>query len=191
MEPFTSNFVSEHMRYPVFFNDAVHRLQAQYPSSVWLEASSNSTVTKMASRALGNPKGCHFQSLNITSGQALQQLMDAIMSLWKAGVRVTNWAHSASQTYQYDHLLLPPYQFDKQHHWLEFKEPEIKASIDQTQTQLTEEAPTTLWTFMGYQDSKQQHARFPHQYNNQKSTRILFLDILSLRPLPSAQQHYR
>ncbi|KAH8799818.1 putative polyketide synthase [Xylogone sp. PMI_703] len=158
-ETLTSRFVPEHMRYPVYFNHAVQRLRGEYPSCIWLEAGSNSTITNMAGRALGTPKDSHFQPINITSGQALQQLTDATTNLWKAGLRVSHWAHSAEQRYQYGLLLLPPYQFDKQRHWMEFKEPPQFGSVIQ-QTQSKEDIPTTLWTFMGYQDGKQRNPRF-------------------------------
>jgi acyl transferase domain-containing protein/nucleoside-diphosphate-sugar epimerase/SAM-dependent methyltransferase/acyl carrier protein len=163
VENLTPRFVAEHMRYPVYFNHAVQRLSKQYPSSVWLEAGSNSTITTMASRALGSPRDSHFQPVNITSSHALQQLIDTTMSLWKAGLRVTFWAHSTSQTYYYAPVLLPPYQFDKQRHWMEFKKPPKMTATElgtQIHLQPIEEVPNTLWTFMGYQDSKQHHARF-------------------------------
>ncbi|KAI9879282.1 MAG: hypothetical protein M1830_009012 [Pleopsidium flavum] len=163
VERLTPKFVAEHMRYPVYFNHAVQRLSKQHPSSIWLEAGSNSTITTMTSRALGSPRDSHFQPVNITSDQALQQLIDTTMSLWKAGLRVTMWAHSTSQTYHYAPMLLPPYQFDKPRHWMEFKKPPKMAAAElgtHIQTQPKEEVPTKLWTFMGYQDSKQDHARF-------------------------------
>jgi acyl transferase domain-containing protein len=62
-----SEFPAKHMREPVFFNHAVHRLAKEFPAAIWLEAGSNSTVTTMASRALGNPTSSHFQPVNITS----------------------------------------------------------------------------------------------------------------------------
>ncbi|KAL8720574.1 MAG: hypothetical protein Q9225_002593 [Loekoesia sp. 1 TL-2023] len=154
--------IADHMREPVYFNHAVQRLHEQYPSSVWLEASSNATVTTMASRALGSPKDCHFQPVNISTGKPLEQLMDITLSLWKAGLRVTYWAHSPSQTYDYAPLLLPPYQFDKQQHWLDLKTPPKTVAAEQGNQAaiLTEELPTTLYTFIGFQDEKQSHPRF-------------------------------
>ncbi|KAL8692796.1 MAG: hypothetical protein Q9218_002237, partial [Villophora microphyllina] len=162
-ERLTSHFLAEHMRYPVYFNHAVQRLAKQYPSSIWLEASSNATVTTMASRALGAPKECRFQPVSLSGGRAMQQLTDTTISLWKAGQRVSHWAHSVVQTHDYAPMLLPPYQFDKPRHWMEFRKPPKVAAIEQgalDQIQPKEEVPTTLCTFMGYQDGKQHHARF-------------------------------
>ena len=156
-------FVARHMRDPVYFNHAVQRLYKQFPSSIWLEASSNATITTMASRALGSPKNCYFQPVIINSGYPMQQLIDTTLSLWKAGLKVQYWAHSHQQTYDYTPLILPPYQFDRPRHWMELKKPPKLAAADQqTQEQIQpkEEVPTTLCTFMGYQDSKQIHSRF-------------------------------
>lgn len=159
----TGSFVSEHMRNPVYFNHAVQRLAKEYPSSIWLEAGSNSTITTMASRALGLPRDSHFQHVNITGSNAMQQLIDTTVSLWKAGSRVTFWGHSTVQTYHYAPLVLPPYQFDKTRHWIEFKKPPKAAAADaitSAQARPQAEDPKTLWTFTGYQDNKQQHPRF-------------------------------
>ena len=156
--------IAEHMRRPVYFNHAVQRLHEQYPSSIWLEASSNATVTAMASRALGSPKDCHFQPVNISStGKAMQQLEDTTMNLWKAGLRLTYWAHSAAQTYEYAPILLPPYQFDKQQHWMELKPPPRAAATGQggsNQALTNEEVPTKLYTFIGFQGDKESNPRF-------------------------------
>ena len=157
-------FVAKHMRDPVYFNHAIQRLYKQHPSSIWLETSSNATITSMASRALGSPKDCHFQPFNISSGYPMQQLIDTTLSLWRAGLKVQYWAHSRLQTYDYHPLLLPPYQFDTSRHWLELKKPpKLAAAISQgaeDHIQPKEEVPTTLCTFMGYQDGKQTHSRF-------------------------------
>ncbi|KAI1770196.1 putative polyketide synthase [Hypoxylon cercidicola] len=160
----TAAFVPDHMRNPVYFDHAVQRLSRQYPSAIWLEAGSNSTITTMAGRALNMSKSSHFQAVNITNGQGLSQIADTALSLWKAGLRVAFWAHSKSQTYRYAPMLLPPYQFDKQRHWLEFKQPPKYGSTDQTLSgQLdseVEELPTTLFSFLGHRDNSQDHPRF-------------------------------
>lgn len=156
----STNFVAEHMRDPVYFNHAVQRLAKQYPSSVWLEVSSNATITSMASRALGSPKDCHFQPVSLSSGQAVQQLIDTTINLWRAGLNVMSWLHAPQQTYSYATLLLPPYQFDKQRHWMDFKKPPQTVADGIKQKSPQEEIPKTLFTFVGYQDSSQQRPRF-------------------------------
>lgn len=120
-------YVADHMREPVYFHHAVKRLAEQYPDAIWLEAGSNSTITTMANKALGLPKSSTFHPINVTNTpNALSQLADATMNLWKVGVRVSFWPHSRTQTYEYQNLILPPYQFEKHRQWLEFKPPEAQ-----------------------------------------------------------------
>lgn len=160
-ETLSSTLFADHMRNPVYFNHALQRLSKKLPSCIWLEAGSNSTITTMASRALGSSSDSHFQSVNITSDNGLQNLTDISVSLWKEGLSVPFWAHHASQTYEYAPLLLPPYQFEKNRHWLELKKPRKAVAEPTPQPQVQqEELPKDLYTFIGYQDSKQRSARF-------------------------------
>ncbi len=160
-EKLSPTFFADHMRNSVYFNHALQRLSKQFPSCIWLEAGSNSTVTTMASRALGSSSDSHFQSVNITSDNGLQNLTDTSISLWKEGLSVSFWAHHPSQTYEYAPLLLPPYQFEKTRHWLEYKKPQMAVAEPAPQPQVQqEELPKGLYTFIGYQDSKQRSARF-------------------------------
>jgi malonyl CoA-acyl carrier protein transacylase/nucleoside-diphosphate-sugar epimerase/acyl carrier protein len=160
-QEFTAKFVADHMRDPVYFNHAVQRLAKTYPSCIWLEAGSNSTIASMASRALGSPSTSHFQSSNITSENSLDSLTETTLSLWKAGLRVTFWAHHDSQAYEYSPLLLPPYQFEKARHWMELKStPKPVAPPPVQIVSYAEKLPDTLLTFVGYQDSQNRTAKF-------------------------------
>ncbi|KAI0134365.1 polyketide synthase [Xylariales sp. AK1849] len=158
----TPEFVAQHMRQPVFFDHAVKRLARQYPDAVWIEAGSASTITNMASRALGSPSTCHFQSLNITCDHGMQSLADATLALWKTGVKTEYWPHHAGQTSEFDHLFLPPYQFEKVKHWMDLKKPQKGLVLLPTSEQETKEAeaPIGLWSFLGYQDAEKRTARF-------------------------------
>ncbi|KAI1393305.1 uncharacterized protein F4822DRAFT_423774 [Hypoxylon trugodes] len=161
-EKHTAKFVADHMRYPVYFNHAIQRLAKQFPSAVFLEAGSNSTITSMAGRALGNPSSSHFQAINITnSDKAWDNLVDATLNLWKAGIPVQHWAHQAAQTREHSPLLLPPYQFEQASHWVDFKVPPKVSELPPPQkTEQEEKLPEGLLTFDGYQDSKKRIAKF-------------------------------
>lgn len=159
-ETLNSSFVAGHMRNPVYFDHAIQRLSQKYPTGLWLEAGSNSTVTTMASRALGveissgGDSAFQFQAVNITSKNATTQLTSATLGLWNAGLSVTFWPHNSSQTHQYAAVLLPPYQFEKSRHWMELKSPSA-----QTQA-VGVERHQSLWVFERYQDAKKHTARF-------------------------------
>ncbi|MCJ1473382.1 hypothetical protein MMC13_002033 [Lambiella insularis] len=155
------NYFADHLRMPVFFNHSMQRLAKQFPHAIWLEVGSNSTITNMASRALSAPIGNHFQSINITNDNSWDNLADATLNLWKAGLDVSFWAHHSSQTSNYIPLLLPPYQFEQNRHWLELKKPPQKAAASMTDVKpQVENLPDTLVTFVGYQDKDKRCARF-------------------------------
>lgn len=149
--------IADHLQSPVYFSHAVHRLAQKYPSAIWLEAGSNATITSMAGKALNMPTTHHFQAVNISGTQGLQRLVDTTLSLWKTGLRFAYWGHSRAQTEAYNTIILPPYQFEKKKHWLDFKSP---PKFTATLVENTSEMPTKLFTFTGYQDSKQRLARF-------------------------------
>ncbi|PYH90619.1 polyketide synthase [Aspergillus ellipticus CBS 707.79] len=158
-QPLTVSYVADHMRNPVHFVSAVQRLAQDYPSAIWLEAGSNSTITTLASRALGSASSQHhFQSINITHDGACQSLSEATTALWKEGVDVSFWPHHASQTTQYPLILLPPYQFEYARHWLDRTTPEPTVIVSGPPQ--TDEPPSQMWTFIGYQDQAQRAARF-------------------------------
>ncbi|CEJ81468.1 hypothetical protein VHEMI01590 [[Torrubiella] hemipterigena] len=132
LDKISKNFFAQHMRSPVFFNHALARLQKKYPAAVFLEAGSNSTVTNMASRALGTSTGSRFHALNLRSNTqtAWNQLVDATIGLWRDGLHIQFWTHhGVAARQQHDALLLPPYSFDKSKHWLELKEPPAQQVI--------------------------------------------------------------
>ncbi|KAJ5971623.1 uncharacterized protein N7479_001541 [Penicillium vulpinum] len=169
-------FVPQQMRQPVFFNHAVQRLSKKHPDVIFLEAGSNSTITAMAARALAPTKSDqHFQSLSVTNCKSgLDGLADATVALWKQGLRVKFWAHHLLQASDYPTMVLPPYQFDKSpssRHWLPIQSPLKEVNkraaqmlLDQTGLLPAEaggkQKPSALWTFIGYQDSSMNHARF-------------------------------
>ena len=154
-----AQYVSDHMRKPAFFNHAVQRLTKEYPNAIWLEAGSNSTVTSIVSRALGSSSSSFFQSVNITSDDSFQFLVDTTVKLWRQGLNVSFWAHHPVQVSDYTPVVLPPYQFEKFKHWLDLKiPPNLDAPVlEQLQTV---QLPKTLTTLVEYQDEAKRSARF-------------------------------
>ncbi|KAL4895336.1 hypothetical protein BDV59DRAFT_173720 [Aspergillus ambiguus] len=160
--PFTPKFVPDHMRKPVCFSHAIHRLAKKHPSAIFLEAGSSSTITVMASRALAGlaSPSHHFESVNITNDRGLDGLTDVTVSLWNHGVRVALWAHHSRQTSDYANILLPPYQFQKARHWMEFN-----SAVDLT-AGMTRPSPISdpksvpLFEFVGYRDNSPKRPYF-------------------------------
>ncbi|KAE8373904.1 hypothetical protein BDV26DRAFT_300722 [Aspergillus bertholletiae] len=162
--PLSASYVAKHMRDPVYFGHAVQRLSSQYPDAIWLEAGSNSTITTMAARALSVPKASTFQPVSLTgTTQGLRQLADVTIGLWKAGLRTAFWLHSTAQTYEYAPIMLPPYQFEKHRHWLDFKPPPEPVVIERFVTSSDtkqEAAPLELYTLIPSSDKAESEYRF-------------------------------
>ncbi|KAJ5115662.1 Type I Polyketide synthases (Type I PKS) [Penicillium angulare] len=160
---YPTSYVADHMRRPVFFHQALQRVDREFPNAIYLEAGSGSTITNMASRALGGPGGRHFQPMSITSDKWLDNLVDATLGLWKAGLNVHFWKHAFVETNNYAPLVLPTYQFEKSRHWLELKMPpraETVTVVSQADGQQLGKLPDTILSFIGYQDSQKSHALF-------------------------------
>lgn len=116
----SSDTVSEHTRRPVFFQQAIERLADRFSQSIWLEVGRGSSVIQLAKGATPDPQGHSFLSPQLTTSDAQDSLMNVTVDLWKAGLSVQYWPFHRSQKLVYDHLSIPPYQFEKTRHWLPF-----------------------------------------------------------------------
>lgn len=155
LDTITTDFFAQHMRAPVFFNHALNRIQKKYPSAIFLEAGSNSTVTNMASRALGTSSGSRFHALNLTSNTqtAWTQLVDATVGLWKYGLDVQFWGHHGTARL-HDALLVPAYPFADSRHWLELKEPpEQQVIFSEKSSENSPKTPEELVYLVSFKDA--------------------------------------
>ena len=122
--------ISQHTRMPVYFSQAVERVAERQKSSVWLEAAPGSSVVAMARRVLKENSGAQhiFQSMDLGGPNAQSNLAKASSQLWAAGSNPQFWPfHSAQNRFAW--INLPPYQFEKTRHWMEYK-PSIKNVIE-------------------------------------------------------------
>jgi acyl transferase domain-containing protein/thioester reductase-like protein/acyl carrier protein len=160
--PLTAKFIPDHLRNPVFFCHAMERLAKKHPSAIFLEAGSSSTITVMGSRALArqNSKSHHFESVSLNNDKGLDGLTNTTVSLWKQGLRVAFWGHHTLQTKDYTHILLPPYQFEKARHWMDYKSaPELVAALTRN-VPMSDPNNMPLWEFVGYQKNDTKYPRF-------------------------------
>ena len=126
-ESMTPRLVVSHTREPVYFHQAVERISEQLGSCTWLAASSGPSVP-MLRRALGDHASSHdIKSLDVDPTSPLESLSEVTADLWRLGLGVQFWPFHRSQQHQYKLLNLPPYQFDKSRHWLDWKEPATPA----------------------------------------------------------------
>ncbi|KAJ6155237.1 hypothetical protein N7470_005803 [Penicillium chermesinum] len=73
-----------------------------------------------AAKGSAGSDGHFFQAMNLEGPQAQHNLANATSNLWLKGVRVQFWAFHDYQSSSYKSLNLPPYQFEKAKHWIEF-----------------------------------------------------------------------
>lgn len=114
--------IAEHTRSPVYFVDAVERIAHRLGSCTWLEAGSGSPIINMVRRALGtsNSSQHQFQSIQLGSSDAIGSLAESTVNLWRFGNKVQFFPFNRCQKQEYCHINLPPYQFEKTRHWLNY-----------------------------------------------------------------------
>ncbi|KAK1996798.1 beta-ketoacyl synthase domain-containing protein [Colletotrichum falcatum] len=123
-EQVTAELVSAQSREPVYFGEAVSRLQARHGPCLWLEAGSGSAAIPLVRQALelrvSEPSPHSFHPVDLGGKQPRDTLADVTLGLWSKGVRIQFWPFHHVQRNMYAVLHLPPYQFEKHHHSLEY-----------------------------------------------------------------------
>ncbi|EKG13586.1 Beta-ketoacyl synthase, partial [Macrophomina phaseolina MS6] len=118
----TPNYLVHHTRMPVYFTDAIRRVERKFGACVFLEAGTDTPITAMAKHAVANPTRHVFQPLS--SHNDRNGLASATVALWTQGLSVSYWAFVASAGMEVplpQQVWLPPYQFDRStSFWLPF-----------------------------------------------------------------------
>ncbi|KAH8431101.1 uncharacterized protein LDX57_008762 [Aspergillus melleus] len=124
MDP-TANIIGRNTRDPNYFGDAIHRIVARLGRScAFVEAGFGGPITAMAQNALATTEHDHtFIALNGVDPR--RSLAAATAALWKTSRGVQFWPFHRSQlanflTPQGRSVDLPPYQFEKHRHWIEY-----------------------------------------------------------------------
>lgn len=119
---FTAEEVVKHTRQPVYFFDAVERITARLPSAIWLEAGSATPIISMTRRILNSRLDRNiFITMDLGPRDAMKTLANAATQLWMAGFKNHYWLFQRSQKSKYTRCDLPPYQFEKAKHWIQYK----------------------------------------------------------------------
>ncbi|GAW14687.1 hypothetical protein ANO14919_040900 [Xylariales sp. No.14919] len=107
--------VARHTRQPVFFEDAVHRIESTLGSCVWLEVGLDTAIMSMARKACRRPNIHTFQAVTTRGLQCPSDaIAEVVGSLWHKGIFLSHWDFVSCRP-----EWLPPYQFVKTQHWLE------------------------------------------------------------------------
>ncbi|TVY40548.1 3-methylorcinaldehyde synthase, partial [Lachnellula occidentalis] len=131
--------VSKHAREPVFFSNAVRRLENSLGACVWLEAGVDTPVIPMIRKATKQPNIHSFHAIK-TQGErkSVDAVSGIVSALWKSGISSTYWGFLPMHARQYKQVWLPPYQFKKTPHWRE----NVDRTIEMQQKLLTSDSVT-------------------------------------------------
>ena len=116
------HLVAEHTRVPVYFGQAIKRIERRLGPCTWIEAGSGSPAIAMVRRALAPQSvSSHvLQPIQLGNDRPTDLLADAVVNLWSHGHSIQFWPYHRSQSNDYVRLNLPPYQFEKSWHWLQW-----------------------------------------------------------------------
>jgi acyl carrier protein len=139
--------VSKHAREPVYFSDAIRRIEEKLGASkcIWLEAGIETPIIPMVRKATRNPEAMSFHPIKSHGGRNLVDAVgDVVSSLWKSGVFLTHWSHLSDHAGNRKHVWLPPYQFEKNPHWRENIDRTIEMQLLLSEVASTKEVENLL-----------------------------------------------
>ncbi|GME26007.1 BcPKS16, polyketide synthase [Neofusicoccum parvum] len=109
----------QHTREPVYFADAVRRIEKRLGSCIWLEAGADSPVIPMIKRAVANQEGHAFQPIKFMDAHDPKAVLPSTtVGLWREGVEASFWGFMTPHSAGLDSIYLPPYQFQRTLAWL-------------------------------------------------------------------------
>jgi acyl transferase domain-containing protein/acyl carrier protein len=119
--------IVHHTRTPVYFGDAVSRLEERLGPCIWLEAGSDSPIIPMVKRATQNPSQHTFLGLKAKDvARPIDVISQTSLTLWQEGISVScfdgfySCPSDGIKSNAFDHIWLPPYQFQRTRHWLQY-----------------------------------------------------------------------
>ncbi|POS72644.1 polyketide synthase [Diaporthe helianthi] len=133
-QSFQSQYPSAHVRKPVFFHEAVARVENELGSCIWLEAGLNSSIISMVRKSCRSTSGHLYQPVGTKmTTRPSDMVADVVAELWKERVFLTHWGclgvsqscgdpHNLERTAvrRSRQIWLPPYQFTKKKHWVKW-----------------------------------------------------------------------
>ena len=128
LENITPSRISHHTREPVFFYDAIQRLEKRLGPSLWIEAGFASPIVPMARKCVAKPENHIFLSVGAGTGEDfLLSLSKATSVMWQEGISVSHWSFHLPRKNNLKYIWLPPYQFEKTKHWLPYIDRAVEA----------------------------------------------------------------
>ena len=179
--------ISHHARCPVFFKQAIGRLSERFPSSTWVEAGRGSSVIQLVKDAVLEHHGHSFVSAKLASSQAQSSLMKATTELWKEGHSLQYWPFHRCQKSEYEHLSLPPYQFEKTRLWL----PYLRRDVEKNgKEKLDSSSSNDLLSFLSFEAKDKREAVFQINPGSERFQTMLGGHVMSGQPLAPASFYF-
>ncbi|OLN87389.1 Iterative polyketide synthase CazM 9 [Colletotrichum chlorophyti] len=111
--------IGRHARNPVFFTDAITRLEESLGSCVWLEAGTDAPIIPMAKRAVSDAGAHSFFPINLKAARKPEMVIcDTTIGLWRAGIDTTYWPWVGVTGLEA--VGLPVYQFTRKSFWTQW-----------------------------------------------------------------------
>lgn len=122
LEPSDSKLLPSHLvrhtRKPVYFVNAVRRLEERLGACTWLEAGFDSPIISMLKRSTG--EGHLFQGLTFGDQRGDDKILSSVVTkLWNVGAAVSFWPFLSPQDAGVAHIWLPPHPFTKTKAWVD------------------------------------------------------------------------
>jgi acyl transferase domain-containing protein/acyl carrier protein len=111
--------IGRHTREPVYFEEAITRLEKRLGSCVFLEAGLGSPIVSMTKKAVQDPSRHVFIAGGPKSDKPAE-LAAMTIALWRQGIPAAFWTHIPGAESADQPVWLPPYQFRRQKHWLPY-----------------------------------------------------------------------
>jgi acyl transferase domain-containing protein len=180
----TRSYIADHARKPVYFVDAVRRVEQRLGPCIWLEAGWNTPIVAMAKRAVANPAIHAFHP--VVSPAA------AVAKLWLEDIPVAHWDFFAPQKSGLKHIWLPAYSFDRPKFWLEYVDRAIeeqKAAQSMKQANPVTPNCTTTQPLVSYRGSTGSSHQFCLHTTTERYTRIVQGHAVLQKPLCPASMY--
>lgn len=178
--------IPHHTRNPVYFSSAVQRTAQKFKSSIWVEAGQGSSVMSLVKTCLKGESTPQLYCPSFLAGRnAISSIAETVVELWKAGVNVRFWPYHRSGRHNFEYMSLPPYQFDKNKHWLPFIDKVIPEPSPVISQPLVKPKPEFI-SFLEFTDSSQQTAIFRVDPENERYSYLLNGHIASSQALAPA-----
>ena len=115
----TAHRVREHTRSPVFFEDAVRRIEDRHGSCIWIEAGTGSPIIPMVEKAVNDQQKHIFIRFGASSFEdMLSPFRSATLRLWREGIKASYIQFLETSESGFKQIWMPPCVFQRTKHWL-------------------------------------------------------------------------